>query len=204
MLSQPPCSSGLFDASTVLTAYMGLSWVHPIALGAAEHMKCCSVRHTWSCLCRSPCSELIWDEDIHFLQGVPQATLGCPRISAAALLEPALPSASPDSLFLSWAAAAHLPLLLGLRWRWYVQHALDPRFVSVRTTPTPPPLPRRRRPGALNSLPRPVSDFRVTAFFWNSYKKIEEFCRPGIRVATFTLEIPLLHWRGFRNMNLGT
>ena len=55
----------------------------------------------------------------------------------------------------------------------------------------------RATAGALNSLPRPVSDFRVTAFFWNSYKKIEEFCRPGIRVATFTLEIPLLHWREF-------
>ena len=105
-----------------------------------------------------------------------------------------------DLLFQSWAAAAHLPQVLGHQWRGYVHHTLDPRFVLLRTTPTPPPLPRRRHPGAF--LRHGRVDFRV----WRFLKKTEiprRFLKktaiPIIKMgnsADLEIALPLLRRRG--------
>jgi hypothetical protein len=81
---------------------------------------------------------------------------------------------SPDLLLQSWAAAAHLPQVLGHQWRGYVHHTLDPRFVLLRTTPTPPPLPRRRHPGAFLRHGRSTS---VCGVFWKKLKFLGAFSK---------------------------
>ena len=137
------------------------------------------------------------------LQGVPPARclsiLGS-RQQLYCVLEPALPFASPDLLLQSWAAAAHLPQVLGHQWRGYVHHTLDPRFVPVRTTPTPPPLPRRRHPGAFLRHGRSTS---VCGVFLKKTEIPRRFLKktaiPIIKMgnsADLEIDLPLLRRRG--------